>query len=423
MKHIRILSVVAFLFSSVLGFAASEKRFIEVEALDKYDRTELADLGMSIEAFYSDSVWGFVTEKELRAIKRAGFKVHGNYNMSTARGGHDKIFGFPTGDERFHDYKEIKDALLDLEAKNKDIAKVHTIGKSHEGRDLLAIHINTTETSIKRTKSNKPGFVIFGNHHAREHLSAEIPLMFAEYLLKNRNDSTIGRLLDTRDIWIVPMVNPDGVEYDLTGNKYKMWRKNRRDNKDGTFGVDLNRNYGYKWNTGGSSTDTDSDVYMGTDPFSEPETQAVRKFIGDKTNITMLLTVHTFSELILYPWGYSYDPIKDTKDHDTFEVMARTMAKWNKYTPQQSSALYIASGETCDWAYGEYGIFAFTFELSPKSMWDGGFYPGAKVIDKVFDANLKPMLYMLDLADNPHRALEKSRSFDAETLLKNTFTL
>lgn len=422
LKKTITLTVATLIFSSS-SFSAQSKRFIEVEALDKYDRTELADLGMSIEAFYSDSVWGFVTEKELREIKKAGFHIYGNHNPNIARGGHDKLFGFPSDDGRFHDYAEMKDALLDLEKKNSDIVKIHTIGKTHENRDMFAIHINTSGESLRRKKSNKPGFVIFGNHHAREHLSAEIPLMFAQYLMDNRNNSTIRNLLETRDIWIIPMVNPDGVEHDISGSKYLWWRKNRRDNKDGTFGVDLNRNYGYHWNEGGSSDDTDSDVYMGKDPFSEPETQAIKKFISERENIKILLTVHTFSELILYPWSYSYDPIKNAKDQQTFETMAKTMAKWNKYTPQQSSDLYIASGETCDWAYGEYGIFAFTFELSPRDMWDGGFYPGADVIDAVFEANLKPMLYMLDLADDPYRALEKRRSIDALGLLKNTFTL
>ncbi len=83
------------------------------------------------------------------------------------------------------------------------------------------------------------------------------------------------------------------------------------------------------------------------------------------------------------------------------------MAQWNHYTPQQASDLYIASGDTTDWAYGKHGIFAFTFELSPSDMMDGGFYPGARILDRVFRDNLQPCLYLIDLADNPHRALDK----------------
>jgi carboxypeptidase T len=145
---------------------------------------------------------------------------------------------------------------------------------------------------------------------------------------------------------------------------------------------------------------------MGTEPFSEPETQAIRNFVGSQENAKILLSFHTFSELILYPWGHTYEPITDAKDRSVFEKMAITMAKWNQYAPQSSSDLYIASGDTVDWAYGEHRIFAFTFELSPKSMWNGGFYPGAGIIDKVFQDNLQPCLYLMDMAGNPYQVLE-----------------
>jgi carboxypeptidase T len=187
-----------------------------------------------------------------------------------------------------------------------------------------------------------------------------------------------------------------------------MHRKNMRENGDGTYGVDLNRNYGYQWGTGGSSTDTSSDVYMGPSPFSEPETQAVKSFVESHSNLKVLLTYHTFSELILYPWGSTYEPISDQRDHDVYRTMATKMATWNHYKPEQASELYIASGDTCDWAWGAQRVFSFTFELSPRSMFSGGFYPGARVIDKVFNDNLRPALYLIDLADDPYRALNQT---------------
>ena len=156
---------------------------------------------------------------------------------------------------------------------------------------------------------------------------------------------------------------------------------------------------------------------MGPTPFSEPETQAVKTFVDAQPRMTILLSFHTFSELVLYPWGGTYDKVgeKDgnAADLPVFEKMSRDMARWNMYKPQQASDLYIASGDTTDWAYGTHGIFAFTFELSPKSMWEGGFYPGTKVINPTFEANLKPMLYLLEYANNPHRSLsERAPSFD-----------
>jgi carboxypeptidase T len=295
--------------------------------------------------------------------------------------------------------------LEDLAKKHSDIAKLHVIGQSLEGRDIFALQINSDGRSLMEGQSTRPGAIFMGNHHAREHLSNEVPLMTAEYLLEHRDDPRISRLIDSRDLWFLPMVNPDGVEYDIEGTSYRSWRKNRRQNANGTFGVDLNRNYSYMWGTGGSSTNPSSDTYMGPTPFSEPETQAVRDFVANHLNATVLVSFHTFSELILYPWGHKYAPIEKERDLQVYRKMATTMSEWNGYTPQPSSDLYIASGDTTDWSYGTYGIFSFTFELSPKSMWQGGFYPGAGMIDRVFQDNLRPCLYLMELANDPYQVL------------------
>jgi carboxypeptidase T len=121
-----------------------------------------------------------------------------------------------------------------------------------------------------------------------------------------------------------------------------------------------------------------------------------------------LLSFHSFSELILYPWGHSYDPISQLKDRQVHEVMAKKMSTWNGYTPQQASQLYIASGDTTDWSYGEHRIISFTFELDPKNtgFGGGGFYPGAKVIPDVIRKNIEPALYLIEHADNPYRVLD-----------------
>lgn len=403
-------TVIGLTFSFALA-AQAEMRFVQIEAKDKKERTVIADAGVSIESVRSGSVWGFANENALAELRSKRIRVLGNFDMATARGGHQNGFDFPAGDARFHNYAETLATLRSMAGTHADISRVLSIGKTLQGRDIWAIHINTSQESLASSQSTKPGVIFMGNHHAREHLSLEIPLMLAQHLLKNRADAQIAQLLDTRDIWIIPMVNPDGAEFDIDTAKYKMWRKNRRDNKDGNFGVDLNRNYGFKWGTGGSSKDTGSDVYMGTAPFSEPETQAIRDFVISQPNTKILLSFHTYSELILYPWGHTYDPIGNAKDQAVFEKLARTMAAWNKYTPQQSSDLYIASGDTTDWAYGERGIFAFTFELSPKDSWGGGgFYPGAGVIDRVFNDNLRPCLYLIDVAADPYQVAEKAPS-------------
>jgi carboxypeptidase T len=380
-------------------------RFIQVSAHSKEDRSAIANLGVSIEAVRSDSVWAFATPNALHRLQNSKFKILGEFDATVGRGGHDQLFDFPPADSRFHNYEEAYAVLKSLASKHADWVRLQSLGKSLENRDLWALHINSTPEALVSGTSHKPGVVFMGAHHAREHLSVEVPLMLATHLLTNREDPQMMAWLEGRDIWIIPMVNPDGAEWDIKDGKYKSWRKNRRNNGNGTYGVDLNRNYGFMWGTGGSDTDASSEVYMGKAPFSEPESQRIRDFVDTHLNIKVLLSFHTFSELILYPWGHKYDSVETLRDRSVFEILAQTMAQWNGYKPQQSSDLYIASGDTTDWAYGTHGIFAFTFELSPKSMWNGGFYPGEGLINKVFQDNLKPCLYLLDVADDPYKVI------------------
>ena len=288
-----------------------------------------------------------------------------------------------------------------LEREHPQLVSVFSIGRSILGKEIWAIKIS----GLSANDEEKPGMVYMGTHHAREHVSTEMPIMLAKKLLAQyATDIGIRDLVNSTELYIIPMVNPDGAMYDIEGQRYKMWRKNRRQNNGNSYGVDLNRNYGYGWGTGGSSTSPSSDVYMGTAPFSEPETKAIRDFFLAHRNVSIALSFHTFSELILYPWGGKNEGVGGA-DEALFKKMAGDMAAMNHYEPMQSSELYIASGDTCDWLYGQLKVYCFTFELSPASMWDGGFYPGASIIDRVFDANWAPMLYLANLAENPGLAL------------------
>jgi carboxypeptidase T len=389
--------------------------WVQIAATSVEQRTKLLELGFSIEGIRSDSVWGFASDEVIASAKSAGYRVLGKHSFETGRGGHHgpDALDFIPRDASLHNYGEMVQALQALEAAHPDLAKVSSIGKTVEGRDIWAIQLNSDSAALRAGKSGKPGAVFMGAHHAREHLSAEVPLLLAKHLLQNRNDSQVRTLLEQRDIWIIPMINPDGHEYDLAGGSYKLWRKNRRNNGNGTFGVDLNRNYSYRWGTGGASGRTSHETYRGPAPFSEPESSAVRDFLRARTNVKTLLSFHTYSELILYPWGHTNDAINVSRDRQAFEIMAQTMSKWNGYKPQQASGLYIASGDTTDWAYGELGIFAFTFELSPAAGFfledpRDKFYAGAPLLNQVFQANLRPCLYMIQVADNPHQVVRAS---------------
>ncbi len=380
-------------------------KWLSVVTPNKETRTQLVNLGVSIEQVIDGISYGFAPQSIVNRVKKSGLEI-----QSVLPAELFSASDFPPEDAIYHNYAEMNAEIDRLATAYPSLVHKFSIGKSTEGRDIWGIRINP-HVDDAETVTMQPGIIFMGGHHAREHLSMDIPLLYAKHIIENaKTDPVIAKLVDTRDIYFIPMVNPDGSEYDISDNDYKMWRKNRRPSPAGPdcAGVDLNRNYGFGWNTGGSSDDPCSDIYMGPKAFSEPETQAIKAFVESRPNVKILLSFHSYSELILYPWGHTYDPVTNTRDHSAFETMARTMADWNGYTPEQSSELYIASGDTTDWSYGQLGIFSFTFELSPRDSWGGaGFYPGAGAIQTTFNANLRPVLYLIDLADDPHRSVAK----------------
>lgn len=376
--------------------------WMKISAKDKFERSLVASTGVAIEIAKEDYVIAYGNDIELKKIKDLGRLIAAS-NLATELKLQPK--DFPTKDSIYHNYAELTTALNEIAQKNTDLVQLTSIAKTTEGHDLWALRIS----SDLKNADQKPAAIYMGGHHAREHLSVEMPLMFAQYIIDQyrANNERIVRLVNSRDIHIIPTVNPDGMEYDIKDGSYKMWRKNRARNADGTYGVDLNRNYGFKWGTGGSSSNTSSETYKGTKPFSEIESTAIKNYIEAHTNITTLLSFHSFSKLILYPWGHKYDGIDVISDKNVHETMAKKMAQWNGYSPEQSSELYIASGDTTDWSYGVHKIISFTFELDPANTGFGGagFYPGPDVIQPVFQKNIEPMLYLLEYADNPYRVL------------------
>jgi carboxypeptidase T len=387
---------------------------VQIKTANKEARNELANY-LHLDEVYEDRVVVYVRETGFEMIKlnndTKNFKVLEKRTLETIREDlKNERAEFPSGDEEFHTYDEVIAKLKKVAVENPTLVKLINIGSTHENRDLLGLKITAGGFD---NELEKPAMMLMGSHHAREHLSTEVPVLLIDYFIEQlKTSQSFKTLMENRVVYVVPLINPDGALYDIKGRKYQMWRKNRRDNKNSKhWGVDLNRNYGFGWGTGGSSKLTSSDVYMGEEPFSEPETQAVKKFVEAHKNIQTMITFHTFSELILYPWGGKNDGVGG-KEQKVFETLARKMASWNKYKPEQSSDLYIASGDTCDWAFGKHNIFCFTFELSPKqSLWTGsaGFYPGAKAIQKTFKANIEPVLYLLRNTENPYGVLPNTK--------------
>lgn len=367
--------------------------FAEIQASTKAQRDQINALGFAIDGVFSDTVVVYATEREFE-------KLRGRFKFE-ALPFPEPVWNFPGADDPYHDYAETKAALDGIVRNHPEIASVRPIGKSVEGREIYALRL-----SAEAENDVLPTSIFLGCHHAREHLSVEVPLKLAQYLAENYATSPrVQGILAAREVWIVPMVNPDGAEFDIQGGRYRAWRKNRRVNGGRSFGVDLNRNYGKAFGGGGTSPNPNSDVYRGPEAFSEPETRAVRDFVRARKRATVLLSYHTFGELILWPPGYTNAPLADRKDRQVFETLGKTMAQWNGHRPMQSSQLYIAAGDTTDWAYDELKIFAFTFELSPKGEGGGGFYPGAGAIDSTFQANLQPALYLIEQSVDPYSSV------------------
>ncbi|MBI4656465.1 MAG: zinc carboxypeptidase, partial [Elusimicrobia bacterium] len=330
-------------------------------------------------------------------LKQKGYVITSQIPLS------EYVKDFPPADSAYHNYAETIELLQKISAANSDIASLFSIGKSIENREIWTLRINTTEKGLQASK--KPGSWFIGNHHAREHLSVEVPLLYAVWLLENRTKPEVKKYIDSLDILITPMLNPDGAEYDISDGKYKWHRKNMRVNPDKEIGVDLNRNYAFRWGGSGSSHSTWSDTYCGASAFSEPESQAVKKFLDGRNNFKTMISYHSYSELVLYPWGGADEDISDANDLKAFKTLAKEMAKLTGYTDQKSSDLYVATGDTCDWAYEAKKIFAFTIELTPKGGWGGGgFYPGVSVIEKTVTNNIKAGMYLLSKTANPYNA-------------------
>ena len=222
--------------------------------------------------------------------------------------------------DKYRSYEEVNSALAQLEASRPDTAKLVDLGKSVEGRLVRAIKISDAPVS---EDNSEPDILIVGGQHARERISIEVALRIAEHLVHNYGNSSIKPLVDTRETWIIPLLNPDGYEYSWATDRD--WRKNRSENIDlrnmKHFGVDLNRNFEYEWSGLGSSTYPGDIDYRGLRPFSEPENVVIKNLIeahetggnvlGGAPHFTRLLSYHSYSQLILYPWSYTDDEAPD----------------------------------------------------------------------------------------------------------------
>ncbi|MGB2582094.1 MAG: M14 family metallopeptidase, partial [Thermoplasmata archaeon] len=315
----------------------------------------------------------------------------------------------PPVDYTYRNFSTVVEILYDTESVHSDIAKVYDIGDSWEktegiaDRDILAIKISDNVGSDE----DEPEVLIMALQHAREWPTSEIALQLIENLTDSYgSDARISWLVDNREIWIIPVVNPDGLEFAMTYDD--MWRKNRRDNGDTTYGVDLNRNYDGsangdplgEWGGAGTSPYTDSDVYCGEYPFSEPETQAIRD-LAQSHSFTVAIDFHTHSNLVMWPWGYTSDL---PPDNDDLVRIGNELADLNGYEADQSVGLYPTTGDSLDWLYGSEDVFTFLFEVGEGP----DFNPdGEETVLEQIAENIPPALLLIELAGD-----REERQFD-----------
>ncbi len=299
----------------------------------------------------------------------------------------DNVSGFDFGSMGgFYTMEEIEAALDTMAAQYPDIiTPKNSIGLSVQGRNIWMMKISDNPGDDE--SATEAAVYYDALHHAREPASMAVTLYYMFWLLENYGtDPHATYLVDNREIYFVPVVNPDGYAYNQQTNPNGggFWRKNRR-NISGCFGVDLNRNYSFGYNTGGSSNDPCSDIYHGAGAFSEPETQAVRDFLM-QIDPKIAFSSHSVRGAYLNPYGYT----ATSPAFDVYSEFSSDFAAHNQYIYGRTSEIlgYTSSGTTRDYLHS-IGIYAWTPEIAGS-----GFWPSQSEIMPLVSENLYPMKYL-----------------------------
>ncbi len=332
--------------------------------------------------------------------------------------------------DEYHTTGDVYDLIKKIAADHPDIVSLVPIGTTHENRQLLVAKVSDNPNS---EESGEPKYIVMAGTHAREWTTYHAGAYFLNYITGNYRSADSGGpayaapgeadnasyaswLVDNREIYVLLMVNPDGIEYSHTTDN--LWRKNREPNLGAAgqvcYGVDINRNFGYHWGEiQGDSHVPCSEVYAGPstartegpsvlrgwrpgDPnpggFSTAEAVAIRD-LQLRVPFSTAVSLHSYSELVIYPWGYTNQP---TVDHEYYVAMAEKMAGWTGYTPLQGYDLYKTSGVWDDWSYAETGAYSFTIEMGRA------FQPPASAIINQSELLLTSLMYLGETADDLH---------------------
>ena len=379
---------------------------------------------------------------EAEAIRNQGFRVVLETTHTAVDG--DALFTYYNGYRTVDEHYSHLDSIV---AAHPTLARVVDYGDSwlksqnaSQGNDLKVIcltKLRANDCAVTPT-TDKPRFVLMAAIHARELTTSEVAWRLIDMLVERYGvDAELTALLDYNEVWIVPVVNPDARErVESGGNAPYYQRKNMNTagsancpnppTSGGTnhLGVDLNRNADTHWNESGTSPNLCAQTYAGLTPASEPETSDLQALFADlfpdqrgpaATDAAPLtakgafVTLHTFSNLILLPWGWvecnatACPAALKAPNDEGLRSFAFRMGYYNNYaTGQASELLYAASGSTDDWVYDKLGVPGFTYEVGPASGTCSGFLPAYSCQARFWNENRDALLYAAKVARQPY---------------------
>ncbi len=360
-------------------------------------------------------------------LQAAGFRVELddalttliNQPLTNLPGQVDGIPGYPC-------YRTVEETFATAEAmvsEHPELAAWIDIGDSWEktvalgGYDLQVLRLTNA-----LVPGPKPKLFLMSSVHAREYTPAELATRFAEYLVDNYGvDADATWLLDHHEIHLLLQANPDGRKKAETGLS---WRKNTNQNycspTSNSRGADLNRNFQFQWGCCGGSSGSECDTtYRGPAPASEPEVQAIQNYVASQypdlrdpdltaaapiTTTGIFLDIHSYSELVLWSWGFTANP---TGNALALQTLGRKFAYFNDYYPEQAIGLYPTDGTTDDFAYGELGLPAYTFELGTSFFQSCGVFESTILPD-----NLEALVYAAKAVRTPYRIAAGPEALD-----------
>lgn len=307
----------------------------------------------------------------------------------------DDMGGYATFDEVgewAHDF---------VEAHPDIVSEIDTLGYSIEERPIWAFKMSDNPGEDE----DEPELFINSLIHAREPITVMVLMNFCEYLADNYGvDDRVTEIVDNRELWFLPVINPDGYTYNQQRNPNGggMWRKNKRRVNGTIRGVDLNRNFTYMWayDDIGSSDNPRDETYRGDAPGSEPEIQTYMQFINDH-NIISVINYHSYSNVIIHPFGYDANAYSDYDDiYRPYTSYLAEPLGW-AYGRAIDVINYTANGECTDWLDGgaDYHVFGFVFEVGSR---DDNFWPAENRIEPLVEEQIEPLLRFCEVGANPY---------------------